>query len=120
MIYFQSSVEWKSTDPVAFQVISQESFLMEMTVQIDKAKASIDICHRVPTTWCPPKPFMYPIKHVNESVNNKEFGNCFFMSLLNLAAPTWEKVNCNQTPSKTCFLPIRKQSNTPTFLTNAS
>ena len=96
MIYFQSNVEWKSTDPVAFQVISQESFLMEMSVHIDKTKALTDICHRTQVYWCGLKSFAYPIKHLNEFVNNNEFGNCFFMSLLNLAAPTWEKVNCNQ------------------------
>ena len=65
-------------------------------MQIDETKALTEICHRVPAPLCRSKLFIYPFKDVNEFVNNNEFGNCFFMSLLNLAAPTWVKVNCNQ------------------------
>ena len=72
-------------------------------MKIHKIDALKDVSHRVQTLWYEPKPFIYPIKRFSEYAHNQEFGNCFFMSLLNLVTPKWENVDCNKPLSADVF-----------------
>ena len=92
-VYFQDLFKWQSRDPVAFQMTSPGTFMINMKVVPDSnTDVLTDICHR-------------HISHLNirclqngipkmdfsEYPERKKLGNCVLMSLLNLAVPLWKK-----------------------------
>ena len=96
--FFQDIIAWHNRDPVAFRVISLDSIKGKMNVDINReTEVYTELCIRL-LRWspnaCPSKPSIPIYRIISIDVPNVK--DCFLMSLLNLAAPSWKRVNCNE------------------------
>ena len=110
--FFQGLIGWQNADPLAYQTQSLQKDSINLCVVMDKT-ALHHFCENC----------NYYIRKDNCSIKTQishksdlylDSGNCFLMTVLNKASPTWEKINCSKPLLIDLFCQLKKDSKSHT------
>ena len=101
---FQGTDKWQTKDPVAYHVSFPQTDFM-MNVGIRRSFDPLNKLYCIRADNCE----IIIVDSSSVPENEHKLGNCFFMTLINVAAPTWKKVNCNQPLVQHIFCQMPRQ-----------
>ena len=97
-VIFQGLLVWPNADPVAYQATFLQNASFNLCVDVIDNTHFNNLCG---ASSHEPIHCSFWQNHCSERISHQDNlyvdpGECFVMNVLNLATPTWEKINCSQ------------------------